>query len=140
MDKKQKISILLLVLLGIVSIGICALVIYITVDDSKAMQNGECYTKVIFKEAEFLGKFTYQSRSNPGNSQIYDEFKLLDNGKIIRIYCGINSGHSGEKQATIAFIKYYRNDTRKLIFEETVLVEDKDSFIKERGLKEINND
>lgn len=130
MNKKQKSMVTLFVLLMIITIGLVGLKIYSEINNTKDVINGNYYTKTTLKEAEFLGKFT----SNPhraGKShriQTYDQFKILESGEIVNIAFGLNGGHTGEKNVTLAIVDYYSNDTNKHIYQKIYVEEVEDYF------------
>ena len=134
---KNKVSIVaLLVIVIVLVIGLSALKIYSEIKKNSDILNGNYYTKTTLEEAEFLGKFREGSpwyiggtlRSNPRHDAIYDEFKLINSGKIIRIVSGSTGGHTGEKYVTIAIIDFYSKDTDKLIYQKFVIESVKDYF------------
>lgn len=126
-----------LVMFIVLVIGLSALKIYSEIKKTSDILNGNYYTKTTLEEAEFLGKFREGSRwwysggtrrSDPRHDTIYDEFKLINSGKIIRIVSGSTGGHTGEKYVTIAIIDFYSKDTDKLIYQKFVIESVKDYF------------
>lgn len=129
MKKSQKIGIPLLILLMIATIGLCILKIYSETTKNKDMINGNYYTKTTLKEAEFLGKFSYNRRGTSSPKGItHDEFKIIESGEIVKIACGKNTGHTGEKYVTLAIIDYYSKDTNKFLYQKIEVAEVKDYF------------
>lgn len=130
MNEKQKSMVTLFVLLMIITIGLVGLKIYSEINNTKDVINGNYYTKTTLKEAEFLGKFT----SNPHRAgkihriQTYDQFKILESGEIVNIAFGLNGGHTGEKNVTLAIVDYYSNDTNKHIYQKIYVEEVEDYF------------
>lgn len=141
MNKEQKIKIGLLIVVLIATIVLIGIKINSEISKNMDIANGDYYTKTTHKEAEFLGKFT----SNPhrlGNNhriQTYDQFKILESGEIINIAFGLNGGHTGEKNVTLAIVDYYSNDTNKHIYQKIYVAEVEDYFGNEVSNESIEN-
>ena len=132
MNKNQKVAVALLILLIIVTIILCILKISSETTKNKDFINGNYYTKTTLKDAEFLGKFSYNSHNtkinNRGRLQSCERFKLLDTEEIIEIPCNRVSGHTGEKFVTIAIIDYYSKETNKHLYQKITIHEVKEYF------------
>lgn len=91
----------------------------------------ECYTKVRFEKAEYIGTkdIKMRSRRNRNSKTRIVKFKLVDSGEIVEMESNYKYGnYSGEPLIILGMVEYFDVETDKKINTKYYLSEDEDVF------------